>query len=228
MLGVGFLTSMGSANAMSQRGKPRPLREALVDAALELVEANGIEGFSMREAARMAGVSSGAPYRHYADNAALLRAAACRVVRLIAEVQREASARHDAPALRFRAIGASSVRFAVEHPELFRLANDRRYLARDDPETKAQLASIRRAVRVALARSAKDGDLDDGHAPALIVLAVEAATYGLARLFLDGHVPSVKPARAEQVAESVLNLLGTGFLQEGPTGGPRSRRSRKR
>lgn len=227
MLGADSVARIESANEMSRRTKPQPLREELVDAALKLVEANGIEGFSMREAARMAGVSSGAPYRHYKDNDALLRAAACRVVQLISEVQREAAARYDVPALRFRAIGTASVRFAVEHPELFRLANDRRYLLHDDPETKVQLDSMRKAVRVALDLSAKDGAFDEEQAPALIQLTVESATYGLARLFLDGHLPCSGPAEAEQVAESVLNLLGTGFLQERlPAGDPRSWKNR--
>src|SRR5689334_13710180 len=52
------------------------LREALVIGALELVAERGVSGLSVAEAARRAGVSSAAPYRHFASRAALLSAAA--------------------------------------------------------------------------------------------------------------------------------------------------------
>lgn len=52
------------------------LRVALVSAALELVAESGVAGLSVAETARRAGVSSAAPYRHFAGRAALLSAAA--------------------------------------------------------------------------------------------------------------------------------------------------------
>ena len=48
------------------------LREALVRAALELIAEKGPAGFTFADAARWAGVSSAAPYRHYRDRDALL------------------------------------------------------------------------------------------------------------------------------------------------------------
>lgn len=48
------------------------LRNALILAAIELIEERGSIEFSMSEAARRAGVSSGAPYRHFKDKEALL------------------------------------------------------------------------------------------------------------------------------------------------------------
>ena len=48
------------------------LREALIEAALELVGAKGPAGFTIAEAARLAGVSPAAPYRHFRDAEALL------------------------------------------------------------------------------------------------------------------------------------------------------------
>ena len=54
------------------------LRTALVDATLELMAENGVQGFSVAEAARRTGVSISAPYRHFADRDQLLAAAAVR------------------------------------------------------------------------------------------------------------------------------------------------------
>ena len=48
------------------------LREALVRAALDLIAQKGPAGFTFADAARWAGVSSAAPYRHFRDRDALL------------------------------------------------------------------------------------------------------------------------------------------------------------
>src|SRR5262245_19019392 len=48
------------------------LREALVDAALDLIAQKGPAGFTFAEAARHAGVSPAAPYRHFRDRDALM------------------------------------------------------------------------------------------------------------------------------------------------------------
>ena len=48
------------------------LREALVSAALDLIASKGPAGFTFAEAARQAGVSAAAPYRHFRDRDALM------------------------------------------------------------------------------------------------------------------------------------------------------------
>jgi len=50
------------------------LRAAVLSAAWELIESQGVARLSVREAARRAGVSHHAPYRHFADRDALLDA----------------------------------------------------------------------------------------------------------------------------------------------------------
>src|SRR6185437_8733402 len=54
------------------------LREALVEAAATLIAEKGPAGFTIAEAARLAGVSPGAPYRHFRDAEALLAEVALR------------------------------------------------------------------------------------------------------------------------------------------------------
>ena len=63
----------------SDRGWRRPrsyhhgnLKEVLLEAARKLIEQYGPAGFSLTEAARLAGVSPAAPYRHFRDRDALL------------------------------------------------------------------------------------------------------------------------------------------------------------
>ena len=52
------------------------LRKALVDAALEILQREGANALTLRGAARAAGVSQAAPYRHFADKEELLAAVA--------------------------------------------------------------------------------------------------------------------------------------------------------
>src|SRR3546814_3462296 len=61
------------------------LREALIRAALDLMAEKGSAGFPFAEAARWAGVSSAAPYRHYRDREALLADVARRGFEQFAE-----------------------------------------------------------------------------------------------------------------------------------------------
>src|SRR5512142_1408312 len=96
------------------------LRNALVAAALKLVAKQGVEGFSLREAARAVGVSPAAAYRHFADRSALLRALAHEgLARLALELEDAVASAPGAPgsparaAAELAALGAAYVEFAV-------------------------------------------------------------------------------------------------------------------
>ena len=74
------------------------LREALIRAALELIAEKGPAGFTFADAARWAGVSSAAPYRHFRDRQALLADVARRGFELFEErLSRAARHRRAAP-----------------------------------------------------------------------------------------------------------------------------------
>ncbi len=68
-----------SKDASGQRGYHHGnLREALINAALELIARKGTAGFTFAEAARFAGVSPAAPYRHFRDRDELMASVALR------------------------------------------------------------------------------------------------------------------------------------------------------
>src|ERR1700736_99614 len=88
------------------------LREALIEATLRLVEEGGPEAVTVREAARRAGVSPGAPFRHFPSRDALMNAVAEEAQRRF-RVEIEA-ALAEAPASdplgRFRCLGIAYLR----------------------------------------------------------------------------------------------------------------------
>ena len=90
------------------------LRQALVDAALAAIAEVGLEGLNLRDLARRLGVSPAAPYRHFADKDALVRAVAADIAHRYAAVLAQAAAEAPPdPLSQFRATGVAAVRFAV-------------------------------------------------------------------------------------------------------------------
>src|ERR1700759_2215101 len=96
------------------------LREALIDAALELIGAKGPAGFTIAEAARLAGVSPAAPYRHFRDADALLAEVALRGFDLFTERLAKAwnNARPDAVTA-FEEVGRAYLAFARKQPAYY-------------------------------------------------------------------------------------------------------------
>ena len=93
------------------------LKKTLIEAGVTILGEEGIKNLSLREAARRAGVSHTAPYRHFEDKDALLAAIAEEGFhRLILKLE-EGIARHPTnPLQRHYAIGEAYVQFALENP----------------------------------------------------------------------------------------------------------------
>ena len=96
------------------------LRAACLHAAMELLEENGATALSVRAVARRAGVSPGAPYRHYADRDALISAVAAEGYR---ELAGHLAAVHASPSTPddLAAVAVAYVEFALGRPALFRV-----------------------------------------------------------------------------------------------------------
>ncbi|MFK3740888.1 TetR/AcrR family transcriptional regulator [Massilia sp. TN1-12] len=95
------------------------LREALVRASVDIIETEGLDGFSLREAARRAGVSAGAPAHHFGDVRGLLSAVATVGFRDFAD-ELESIQGEDRQAT-IRALAHAYLRFAERRPGMFRL-----------------------------------------------------------------------------------------------------------
>lgn len=121
----------GRAADRPRRPAPRPkrpdtyhhgaLREALLQAAERILERDGIQGLTLRAAARDAGVSHAAPKNHFGDMTGLLSDLAAVGFERFVAMLRENAHDGDSPASRMQAIGAGYVRFARTHPDLFLL-----------------------------------------------------------------------------------------------------------
>lgn len=192
------------------------LGPALVDAGLRAIAATGLEGFSLRDVARRAGVSAPAVYRHFADKDALLAAIAVDCAQRIRVMMDEAIALAPPdPLSRFRAQGIAYVRFAVRHPHHFRAMSSPGVLARTPPEL-AQAYDRRRQAETAALAAAQDAGtiaplpLDE------LLLAANAIVHGLASLIVRGELGEVDEARATELATQVTGALGVGLFPRVP------------
>src|SRR5436305_11083695 len=92
------------------------LRSALVDASIALAREGGPDRVILREAARAAGVSHSAAYRHFADREALLAEVSSHARgELAAQMHRRVNRTND-PRKRLRAVGTAYIDFAISEP----------------------------------------------------------------------------------------------------------------
>jgi AcrR family transcriptional regulator len=181
------------------------LRAACVRAAVELLEEGGQSALSLRAVARRAGVSTAAPYRHYADREALVSAVAAVGYRDLAV---RLAAAHPAPSTpqQLAQVAVAYVRFALERPALFRIMFGEP-CDRDNEERVAATAAVSVYVREIVARSFPGADAE------ALGTAIWALVHGLAFLYLDGKLDSSSPAL---VAERVTAAIEAVLTASGP------------
>jgi len=98
------------------------LRAQLIAAVRDLVETHGPDGFSVSEAARRAGVSSAAPYKHFRDRHEILRGVVSEAMDRLFAAMKAGAAAHPVGSLEaVAAIGQAYVDFARAEPGVFRL-----------------------------------------------------------------------------------------------------------
>ncbi|MFS0731604.1 TetR/AcrR family transcriptional regulator [Curtobacterium sp. 1P10AnD] len=98
------------------------LRAVLLDEAVAVLRESGVDGLSLRDLARRAGVSHGAPRSHFVDRQALLDALAANGFdRLTAAVRRALGGCEADLAARFRAVAHAYVDFAIDDAALMEL-----------------------------------------------------------------------------------------------------------
>jgi AcrR family transcriptional regulator len=193
------------------------LRRVLIDAALKLAEEGGVEQVSVREAARRAGVSPGAPFRHFESRDALMLAVAEEAQRRFrAEIETAlAHVPPDDPLRRFRNFGLAYLRWAMRNPAHFEIISSGRYfdlnnageLTRDNDELIAMTAHT---LSEAKARGQLRAlDLKD------VQIAGRALVYGFARMNIDRHFPrwGVTEAAIERTAERAIDLFIKGIAK---------------
>lgn len=202
------------------------LARALVQSATALVEQGGPSALTLREAARLAGVSVAAPYRHFADREALLAAVLAQGFDgLAAHTERARQAAPDALAA-LRAVGVAYVDFAAAHPSVYRLmfgpdCNKPAY-----PELMAA-GDRALAVLVHSVRDAQAAGRVHAGPPEPLALAGWSICHGLASLHVDGLLAGTLPMPVHDAAQRLVDLLLTGLAAPPARPGAATRKMRR-
>ena len=152
------------------------LRRALLDGCFELLDEGGIEAVVMAKAARRAGVSSGAPYRHFRDRTELLHAMAQEAASQFRGAMARAAGLAPSDQA-FAAVGIAYVKWAAAFPARYRLITEPSFFKPDEAENEFW-AAIR-------ARLDAGAPLDPAD-PLIRQLVGRAVAHGLASMFAGG------------------------------------------
>lgn len=157
------------------------LRDALLDGARTMLAERGPEGFSLSALARRVGVSTAAPYRHFADRDAIFDELADEGYRIFGRGLRDAVEQSSGSADAIRRIGVAYLTFAAEHPATFQIMFQDRggRPAVEGPPTFATLVDT-------VARAQRDGALPADQPPHVLSRTVWATLHGLAVLDARG------------------------------------------
>jgi AcrR family transcriptional regulator len=223
----------GAAASEGARGYHHgDLRRHLIEVGERLLDERGVEGFTLRECARRAGVSPSAPSHHFGNVTGLLTAiATIGFEGLTGAMEAALAGSDDTPGARLRAIGGAYIRYAVAHPARYRVAFGAMPLDAHDPalrEAGGRAMGILRGELRAL-RGEPAGEVGDLSFDAAVAFAW-SAVHGFARLLIDGQLEAVdstldRDTFLGDIADRVLELVTRPFT-DGP-GGPAGRRRRK-
>jgi AcrR family transcriptional regulator len=206
--------------ARSERGYHHGnLKEALLQAALDLIAKKGAAGFTFADAARLAGVSPAAPYRHFRDRDELLSSIAQRGFEQFESALSQAwdDGRPDTVTA-FERVGKAYLAFAREKPAFYSAMFESGLAVDASPSLQAAAERAFAVIRAAAERLAALAPPGSPRPPALMMaLHIWSMSHGIASLFARGDAARRKlPMSAEELleAEVLIYLRGLGFLTE--------------
>ena len=197
------------------------LKEALIRAALELIAKKGPAGFTFAEAARWAGVSPAAPYRHFRDRDELLADVARRGFEQFATALETAwNGGKPEPFAAFERLGKAYLGFARTEPAYYSAMFEAGVPLEISAELSAAgdraFAVIRKASETLIAR------IPQGKRPPALMVALHvwSLSHGIASLFARGDAARrTLPMSAEELLEAgvLVYLRGLGLDRAAPT-----------
>ncbi|MGI9263794.1 MAG: TetR/AcrR family transcriptional regulator [Gammaproteobacteria bacterium] len=189
------------------------LREALVCSAEQLLEKRGVTGLSLREAAKLAGVSHAAPYRHFRSKAQLLEAVAKagfeRLASSLAMVRRD----HPGdPRGQLIAAGHAYVEWALANPERTRLMYGGMMKSDNIPEDLHDSAEACYQAMYEVIDEGRETGIFRGLDTDSMVVSGWSAVHGLTMLLLgSGKLDPTGPEQVQQLVSTVCKSVLFGI-----------------
>jgi len=193
------------------------LRQALIDAALQLIEVRGPTGFTLSEAAKQAGVTPAAVYRHFEGREDLIAEAARQGFAMFADLMQYAYDSGQPSALAaFEATGRAYLAFARRYPGHYIAMFESGISVNRTPELAAAAANARHVLEKAAAELCEHIPPDKRPPASMFSAHIWALSHGVVELFARNSPGTTSPFSPEDLLESGIGiyLRGLGLIDK--------------
>jgi AcrR family transcriptional regulator len=191
------------------------LRQALVEAALKLIAAQGPQGFTLTDAARSAGVTPAAVYRHFAGRDDLIGECARQGFEIFADLMVHAYNGGKPSALKaFEATGRAYLAFARRYPGHYMAMFESGIPLRANPDLARAADRARTVLQDSVAALSLALPADRRPPAAMITAHIQAMSHGVVELFARGAPGAHAPFPPEDLLETGIGiyLRGLGLI----------------
>ncbi|MGJ5620810.1 TetR/AcrR family transcriptional regulator [Sulfitobacter sp. MF3-043] len=192
------------------------LRQALIDAALELIELRGPTGFTLSEAAKQAGVTPAAVYRHFEGREDLIAEGAMQGYEIFADLMEFAYQSGQPSALKaFEATGRAYLAFARKYPGHYIAMFESGISVNRTPELAAVANRANGVLEQAAADLSKHIPADKRPPASMFSAHIWAMSHGVVELFARNSPGRASPFPADELLESGIGiyLRGLGLVR---------------
>ncbi len=201
---------------MSKRGYHHGnLRQALVDGCLKLIETKGPTGFTLSEAAREAGVTPAAVYRHFEGREDLIAEAALQGYGIFGELMEFAYYEGQPSALAaFESTGRAYLAFARKYPGHYVAMFESGISINRNPNLNAAATKALGVLEKAAVELSQHIPAEKRPPPAMFSAHIWALSHGVVELFARGSPGTKSPYPPEDLLESGIGvyLRGLGLI----------------
>jgi AcrR family transcriptional regulator len=197
------------------------LQETLIAASEEILADQGAEGFTLREAARRAGVSPAAPAHHFGNAPGLLTEVAIRGYDALGAALKQAAAKKGSDHQKLHAQGLAYVDFALTYPGRFQMMFSNKRLVADDERLRQSIKAAYREFEVVVDELAAHTPGMSAKQAKIAATVAWSAVHGFAKLALEGKFGE---ADTDSGRPEIMATLRQALEYLWPTSGPKGAR----
>ncbi|MGR3491975.1 MAG: TetR/AcrR family transcriptional regulator [Shimia sp.] len=192
------------------------LRQALVDAALILIEEKGPTGFTLSEAAKAAGVTPAAVYRHFEGREQLIAEAARQGYVVFGDLMEHAYGSQPSPLAAFEAVGRAYLAFARKFPGHYVAMFESGISIQRSSDLQAASSRGLGVLHQAAADLSQEIPLEKRPPPEMFSAHIWAMSHGVVELFARGSPGTRSPFPPEDLLETGVGiyLRGLGLIPQ--------------
>jgi AcrR family transcriptional regulator len=188
------------------------LRKTMIKVALSILKNKDIDQLSLREVARLSGVSHTASYRHFVDKTALLAAVAEEgFIEFEQYLKKSVNCAEYNPVRGLQAIGVAHIQYALAHPTQFKLMSDCCFINMIDSTNPQVTEQEIFKILIAIIEEGQETGLFRAGNPKLLAIERWALAHGIAILLINqpfsGRRKTVSTLARNLVTDSLTGLL---------------------